>query len=146
MMKSSRRHFLKGIGYTTLVLGGVSAGSTIAATLPSLSAGSTEKTMSQSLRFVEPGRDITLYLQQPVGEERITLINNSQHSVRLDSKQPLEFKNINGSLVIKLNQNSSGNTVLASGDVVLFDVKTTINTVSISSAHPAFKQYFSNVA
>lgn len=143
MIKASRRSFLKNVGYSSIALGGLSVGSAAAAILQSTDSDRhSAKIMSQSLRFVGPDRDITLYLQQPIGEERITLINNSQHPVRLDSKQPLQFKNINGSLVLKLNQAGSSDMVLASGDVVLFDVKTNSNTVSIRSAHPAFRQYF----
>ena len=147
MSKQTRRSFLKIAGYSTLALAGMNAGLASAATLTQSTVDSTAtKIMSQSLRFVGPERDIKLYLQQPVGEERITLINNSQHPLQLDSEQPLQLKNINGSLVLQLNKNQRSGTILASGDVLIFDVQTNSRTVSISSAHPAFKQYFSNIA
>lgn len=147
MSKQTRRRLLKTAGYSALALAGMNAGLAGAAMRPQPVADSTAtKIMNQSLRFVGPERDIKLYLQQPVGEERITLINNSQHSLKLNSKQPLQLKNINGSLVLQLNKSQHAGTTLASGDVLIFDVQTNSRTVRISSAHPAFKQYFSNIA
>ena len=95
-------------------------------------------TRSQSLQFIKHDRDIAVYLQQPTGEERITLVNNNHQPIKLNSKHPISLQNINGSLVVKLNKTTGNGYMLRGGDVIMFDVQANGNTARIRSAHPAF--------
>ena len=143
MINQSRRSLLKGMAYGTAALatGGVSA---IAATA--------DRGFDQSLQLALPSCDITIYQQQTVGKEMVSLMNLTDQVVRLDSIKPVGLEHINGSLVVKLNNVADGSLVLQPGERLAFEVEATsyakddglgipnvlAGYVNISSDHPAF--------
>lgn len=138
MMKQSRRAWLKGVGFSTVALAGMGAGSSALA-MSSVEDASAK--LPQSLKFVEPERAIKVYLQQPVGKERVTLVNRSPKAITLDKQQPVKLENINGSLVLTLSKVTGGETVLPAGTVLIFDVAARGDAAEIRSAHPAFNGF-----
>lgn len=149
MINQSRRTLLKGMGYgITAVATGGAASTVMAATATAAS----DAAINQSLQFVMPSCDITIYLQQTVGKEIVSLMNLTDKPVTLDSIKPVGLQHINGSLVVKLNNVSDGSVVMQPGERLAFEVEATsygeadelgipnvlAGYVNITSDHPAF--------
>lgn len=149
MINQSRRTLLKGMGYGMAALAtGGAASTAMAATATSASGAAA----NQSLQFVMPSCDITIYLQQTVGKEIVSLMNLTDQAVTLDSIKPVGLHHVNGSLVVKLNNVTNGKLVLQPGERLAFEVEATSHNpdkelgipnvlagyVNITSDHPAF--------
>ena len=100
MINKSRRQLLKGMGYgmAAVATGGAASSTVMAAT----ATASSEAAINQSMQFVLPSCDVTIYLQQSVGKEIVSLMNLTDKPVTLDSIKPVGLKHVNGSLVVKL--------------------------------------------
>ena len=114
MINQSRRTLLKGMGYGIATLATSGAASTVMASSQTVASGTAA---SQSMQFVMPTCDITIYLQQSVGKEIVSLMNLTDQVVTLDSIKPVALEHINGSLVVKLNNIADGNVVMQPGTV-----------------------------
>jgi len=149
MINQSRRKMLKGMGYATAAVATGSAASIAMAAAP---AGASGAAVNQSLQFVLPSCDITIYLQQTVGKEMVSLMNLTDKPVTLDSIKPVNLEHINGSLVVKLNNVHEGSVVMQPGERLAFEVEATSHSadnalgipnvlagyVNITSDHPVF--------
>ena len=116
MINQSRRTLLKGMGYGIATLATSGAASTVMASSQTVASGTAA---SQSMQFVMPTCDITIYLQQSVGKEIVSLMNLTDQVVTLDSIKPVALEHINGSLVVKLNNIADGDVVLQPGERLL---------------------------
>lgn len=149
MINQSRRTLLKGLGC------GIAAAATGGAASSVMAASATaasDAAINQSLQFVMPSCDITIYLQQTVGKEIVSLMNLTDKPVTLDSIKPVGLQHINGSLVVKLNNVKEGSVVMQPGERLAFEVEATspgaddelgipnvlAGYVNITSDHPAF--------
>jgi len=149
MINQSRRTLLKGMGYGMAAVATGGAASTVMAATASTASGAA---VNQSLQFVMPSCDITIYLQQTVGKEIVSLMNLTDKPVTLDSIKPVGLQHINGSLVVKLNNVTEGSVVMQPGERLAFEVEATSHGendelgipnvlagyVNITSDHPAF--------
>ena len=145
MINQSRRTLLKGMGYgmAALATGGVA--STAMASAP-------HEVVNQSMQFVQPVGDITIYLQQTMGKEIVSLMNLTDQVIKLDSMNPVSLEHINGSLVVKINKDASGDLAIQPSERLAFEVdamsygadndsglsNVLANHVNIKSEHPAF--------
>ena len=115
MINQSRRTILKSLGYgAALTASGLASSATMA-----LASSAHDKTMMSSL----PSCDITIYQQQSVGKEIVSLMNLSDKTVTLDSITPVGLEHINGSLVVKLNQIANGTISLQPGERLSFEIE-----------------------
>ena len=149
MINQSRRKLLKGMGYGMAALATGGAASTVMAASETAATGAAA---NQSMQFVLPTCDITIYLQQSVGKEIVSLMNLTDQVVTLDSIKPVALEHINGSLVVKVNNIADGGVVMQPGQRLSFEVEATTNAVAddltipnvlagyvnITSDHPAF--------
>lgn len=143
----SRRQFIKTMSYGIAAVAAGSAASSVAAmavppTASAVTAGS-----------ALPSCDITIYQQQSVGRESVTLMNLTGETVTLDKINPVGLENINGRLAVRLNNVADGEVQLQPGERLSFEVEA-LSTgsiderlqipnvlaghVSIHSDHPAF--------
>ena len=145
MINQSRRTILKGLGYGAALSATGLAGSAAMALAPAAQ----NKAISSSL----PSCDITIYQQQSVGKEIVSLMNLSHKTVTLDSITPVGLEHVNGSLVVKLNQVADGAITLQPGERLSFEIEAQSNQsdnddlqipnvlaghLRIKSDHPAF--------
>lgn len=115
MINQSRRTILKSLGYgAALTASGLASSATMA-----LASSAHDKTMISSL----PSCDITIYQQQSVGKEIVSLMNLSHKTVTLDSITPVGLEHVNGSLVVKLNQIANGTISLQPGERLSFEIE-----------------------
>ncbi len=115
MINQSRRTILKSLGYgAALTASGLASSATMA-----LASSAHDKTMMSSL----PSCDITIYQQQSVGKEIVSLMNLSDKTVTLDSITPVGLEHINGSLVVKPNQIANGTITLQPGERLSFEIE-----------------------
>ncbi len=149
MINQSRRTLLKGMGYGMAAVATGGAASTVMAASGTMA---TDAAVNQSMQFVMPSCDITIYLQQTVGKEIVSLMNLTDKPVTLDSIKPVGLEHINGSLVVKLNNVAEGSVVMQPGERLAFEVEATSHStdnelgipnvlagyVNITSEHPAF--------
>lgn len=146
MTSSSRRKFLKVMGYSVAAVSASSAASSALAMVTPQTTGSMQGAAL-------PTCDITIYQQSNVGRESVTLMNLTDKTVTLDKIRPVGLENINGSLAVRLNNVADGEVKLQPGERLSFEVeaisKGSIDErwqipnvvsghVSISSDHPAF--------
>ena len=113
----SRRNFLKGIGFTSaLSIGGLSsvafaASGTATLSQPSGSASS----------------DISIMQQRLFDKKTVTLINQTDKLVMVDALKPIRLEQVNGSLVVKVNQIESealnGMIAISPSEHISFDIK-----------------------
>ena len=150
MINQSRRTLLKGMGCGMAVA--ATGGVVSTAMASSAVSATTTSGVAESLQFVTPSCDITIYLQQTVGKEIVSLMNLTDQAVTLDSIKPVGLQHINGSLVVKLNNVTDGKLVLQPGERLAFEVEATSHHpdtelgipnvlagyVNIKSDHPAF--------
>lgn len=146
MVNQSRRTLLKGMGYGVAALATGSAATTV------MAAAAPGEAINQSMQFVLPSCDITIYMQQTIGKEIVSLMNLTDQPVTLDSIKPVGLEHINGSLVVRLNNVADGKVVIQPGERLAFEVEATsegsVNAsgipnvlaghVNITSDHPAF--------
>ncbi|MGB0848688.1 MAG: hypothetical protein ACPGSM_18290 [Thiolinea sp.] len=149
MISASRRKFIKimGCGMATVAAGSAatSAASMITPVTPSKAAGMQGSAL--------PSCDITIYQQQCVGRESVTLMNLTGEPVTLDKINPVGLENINGRLAVKVNNVTDGEVCLKPGERLSFDIEAVsrgsvderlqipnviAGHVAISSSHPAF--------
>ena len=149
MINQSRRTMLKGMGYTLAAVATSGAASTVMAATATTAS---DAAINQSLQFVLPSCDITIYLQQTVGKEIVSLMNLTDQPVTLDDIKPVGLEHINGSLVVKLNNVPDGKLMIQPGERLAFEVEATrhgieegviipnvlLGYVNITSDHPAF--------
>ena len=146
MINQSRRTLLKGLG-----MGGVVASTGIAAS--TVMAFSKEIPTSTVIASALPSCDITIYQQQTVGKEIVSLMNLTDETITLDSITPVGLEHVNGSLVVKVNKVPDGKITIAAGERLSFEVEAvTAKLISeqnpipnvlaghlqINSEHPAF--------
>ena len=149
MINQSRRTLLKGMSYGMATVAAGGAASTVMAATAASTSG---VAVNESLQFVMPSCDITIYLQQTVGKEIVSLMNLTDQPVTLDAIKPVGLEHINGSLVVKLNNVPDGKLVIQPSERLAFEVEATrhsvqdglvipnvlLGYVSITSDHPAF--------
>lgn len=147
MTSTSRRKFLKAIGYSSTVIAtGSAATSALAMVTPQTANASTAGSAL-------PTCDITIYQQSTVGRESITLMNLTGETVTLDRINPVGLENVNGSLAVRLNNVPDGEVKLRPGERLSFDIEAIskgsiderlqipnvlAGQVRIYSDHPAF--------
>jgi len=115
MINQSRRTILKSLGYGTALAASGLASSAAMALAPS---ANNEKMVSSL-----PSCDITIYQQQSVGKEIVSLMNLSHKTVTLDSITPVGLEHVNGSLVVKINQIANGTITLQPGERLSFEIE-----------------------
>ena len=146
MISTSRRKFIKTLGYgMATVAAGTAASSAASMIIPPKAAGMQGSAL--------PGCDITIYQQQSIGRESITLMNLTGETVTLDKINPVGLENINGRLAVKVHNVPGGEVHLLPGERLSFDIEAisqgsvdedlqipnvVAGHVAISSDHPAF--------
>ncbi|MEH6456429.1 MAG: hypothetical protein V7749_08915 [Cocleimonas sp.] len=119
LSNQSRRSFLKGAAYTSILsIGGISG------------LAFADSSNSTSLSKAKPLTDssISIMQQQMLDKETVTLINHSDSPVLLDSHKPIHLEQVNGSLVVKVNQKDSdafcGLVQISPRERITFDITT----------------------
>lgn len=152
MISQSRRTLLKGMGCSVAALATGGAASTVLAASEGMVKPAASELVNQSMQFVMPTCDITIYMQQTVGKEIVSLMNLTDEPVTLDTIKPVGLEHINGSLVVKLNNVADGGVVIQPRERLVFEVEATSHAsaddsgvpnvlagyVNITSEHPAF--------
>nr|CAA6829432.1 MAG: Unknown protein [uncultured Thiotrichaceae bacterium] len=148
MTSSSRRKFLKVMGYSAVA---VSAGTAAASSAVATMVTPQPTAMAQGSAL--PTCDITIYQQSNMGRENITLMNLTGETVTLDKINPVGLENVNGSLAVRLNNVAGGEVKLQLGERLSFEVEAiskgsvderwqipnvVVGHVSIRSDHPDF--------
>ena len=123
-LNKTRRHFLKGAAYVSaLSIGGISN--------LSLAAKST-KAVENSANTLSGDRilgnsDIKIIQETLFDREKVTLINQSGKLQMLDARQPISLQQLNGSLVVTVNQDDANSTngmvLMSPNERFTFDVK-----------------------
>lgn len=124
---ASRRAFLKGVAYT-------SALSTLG--LSSLAKASNNASEA-------PQSAIRIMQQQVLGDQSVTLFNQSNQATALDAKQPLSVERTNtGALLVRANEATDLNSevvVMAAGERIGFELKNTAKAqLGVESHHALF--------
>ena len=131
----SRRHFLKGATYTSaLSLGGLSS-------LAFTASGTA--TINKSSELASSG--ISIMQQKIFDKETVTLINQSDNLIMVDALKPISLEEVNGSLLVKVNQIESeafnGMIAISPSERISFDIKATgadlTNSDTLSLTNPA---------
>jgi hypothetical protein len=134
----SRRNFLKGAAYTSLLsLGGISS-------LAFATNGAATKDTATSIKSAEVSNSgISVTQQKILDREKVTLINQSNKLVMVDALKPISLKQVNGSLVVKVNQIESealnGMVAISPSESITFDINavaadfTNVNSVSMTN-------------
>jgi len=130
MTNQSRRKFLKSMSYSpALALGGLT---------------SAAFAFSDKTEVAQTSSDISIMQQQSHGKEIVTLVNNSNKTITLDSIHPVKLERVNGSLVVKVNALPTDGTVaMLPNERLSFDILDTneavhTNHLTINSEHIAF--------
>lgn len=118
----SRRNFLKGAAYTSVLsIGGVSS---LAFAAKGKTAAATAADTANAINA-----DISVMQQPMLHKETVSLFNNSDEPVMLDAMQPIKIDRVNGSLVVKPNVISdkaySGMIMIHPRERLSFDIQTT---------------------
>ena len=151
----SRRHFLKGAAYSSLLTFG---------SLSSLAFATNGFTKKDTANFIKSAgltsSGISVTQQSMLDRETVTLINQSNKLVMVDALKPISLEQVNGSLVVKVNQIESeacnGMIAISPGEHITFDIKATAadftdedklsmtgfsgNQLQISSKHSIFNR------
>ncbi len=118
MLNQSRRKLLKGLVYgSALSIGGLS---TAALVLSKSNSANTIGSANTNLAMA----NISIMQQKVQDKEIVTLINQSDFAVTLDKSTPVDLQQIDGSLMVKVNQIEGGELTLKAGERVSFDVET----------------------
>jgi hypothetical protein len=113
----SRRNFIKSATYTSLLsLGGLSSlAVAVNDTAPLKKSAEVSKS---SIRVIQ---------QKMLGRESVTLINQSNKLLMVDALKPISLEQVNGSLVVKVNQIESeafnGMVAISPSERITFDIK-----------------------
>jgi len=117
----SRRSFLKGAAYTSaLSIGGISG--------LVFAKSSNSESLSEAKGLTDS--NISIMQQQMLDKETVTLFNHSDSPVMLDSLKPIHLEQVNGSLVVKVNQIDSdtgafcGLVQISPRERITFDITT----------------------
>lgn len=122
----SRRSFLKGIAYTSVLsLGGVSG---LAFASNKIATNLNNSVASCSISNIN---GISIIQQKMLGKETVTLINQSNKMLLVDALQPIALEQINGSLVVTVKQIESeatnGMIAISPNERISFDIKSVNN-------------------
>ena len=124
LIPQSRRSFLKGAAYTSLLsLGGLSS-------LAFTTNGVAKKYTATAINSAGlPSSAISITQQNMLDRETVTLINQSDKLAMVDALKPISLEQINGSLVVNVNQIESearnGMIAISPGEHITFDIKAT---------------------
>ncbi len=145
MINQSRRTLLKGIGYgMTTVVAGLGSSAAMAALSPTDSIAPSSAFLNETL---------SIYQQQSDGKEIVSLMNLTGKSITVDRTAPVGLEQMNGSLVVKVNQDANGAISINAGERLSFEVEAVsanllheqsavagllTDHVKIQSEHPAF--------
>ena len=118
----SRRNFLKGAAYSSaLSLGGLS-GLAFAA-----KSTSPEKAFGVKASADLTNSGLSIMQQKTLTGETVTLINQSNKMIMLNALQPISLEQVNGSLIVKVNQIESeafnGMIAVSPSERISFDIK-----------------------
>ena len=119
MISTSRRKFIKIMGYgmATVAAGSAATSASAMMTAPV----NTSRTQGAAL----PSCDITIYQQQTMGRESVTLMNLTGETVTLDKINPVGLDNVNGRLAVRLNNVADGEVRLQPGERLSFEIEAT---------------------
>ncbi len=147
MISTSRRKFIKTMGYG---MAAVAAGSAVSSAAAMVTPPSAAHSAEGSAL---PSCDITIYQQQSVGRENVTLMNLTGETVTLDKINPVGLDHVNGRLAVRVNNVADGDVKLRPGERLSFDIEALsqgsvderlqipnvlLGYVNIRSDHPAF--------
>jgi len=131
----TRRNFLKGAAYTSaLSIGGISS----LAFANSNNSTNFNKGNQQELT----DSNISIMQQQMLDKETVTLFNHGDSPVLLDSQKPIQLEQVNGSLVVKVNQVNTddaafnGLVQISPRERITFDITTLSADFSNSDIFP----------
>ena len=119
----SRRHFLKGAAYSSLLtLGGLS-------NLAFATNGFAKKDTANCIKSAGlTSSGISVTQQNMLDRETVTLINQSNKLIMVDALKPINLEQVNSSLVVKVNQIESeahnGMIAISPNERITFDIKT----------------------
>jgi hypothetical protein len=122
LIPQSRRSFLKGAAYTSLLsLGGLSS-------LAFATNGVAKKNTVTAINSAGTSSSaISVTQQNMLDRETITLINQSDKLAMVDALKPISLEQLNGSLVVNVNQIESearnGMIAISPGEHIIFDIK-----------------------
>ncbi|MEH6456428.1 MAG: twin-arginine translocation signal domain-containing protein [Cocleimonas sp.] len=124
LTNQSRRNFLKGATYTSVLsIGALGGLSSIAFANNTGSKAKSDVISSTNIS------DINIMQQKMLHKETVTLFNKSDHEVMLDALHPVQIIRVNGSLQIKPNfiesSASSGMIMILPRQRIAFDIQTT---------------------
>jgi len=123
--EQSRRHFLKGAAYTSaLSLGGLSSYAFAASSSNKVALNEAEVYSNCAIRSVN---GISIIQQTKLDRETVTLFNQSGKMQMLDARQPISLHQVDGALVVSVNQNDekavNGMVLMSPNERFTFDVK-----------------------
>ena len=118
----SRRNFLKGAAYTSVLsMGGLSS-----LALAADGAATLNKSAQVSSCAISSINGISVIQQKMLDRETVTLINQSDKIIMVNALQPINLEQVNGSLVVKVNQIESeafnGMIAISPSERISFDI------------------------
>ncbi len=146
LFTNSRRNFLKGAAYTSVLsLGGLSS----LAFATNDVATNLNKSAEIASCSISSINGISVIQQKTMDKETVTLINQSHKLIMVDALQPITLKQVNGSLVVKVNQIKSkainGMIAISPNERISFDINTVDanleeNHLQITSEYSVFNR------
>ena len=126
LFDQTRRRFLKGAAYVSAL----SATGLTATGLTGVAFANKKQTITADAIIDEKilgDRDIKIIQETLNDREKVTLINQSGKLQMLDARQPISLHQINGALVVTVNQNdakaTNGMVLMSPNERFTFDVK-----------------------
>ena len=121
----SRRNFLKGAAYTSVLsVGGISS---LAFAMSDKTTIGSDTTSGPVSSFTDS--DISVMQQQMLHKETVSLFNKTDDVVMLDALKPVSIERVNGSFAVKPNIVTSaafsGMIMMQAGQRISFDIQTT---------------------
>jgi len=128
----SRRNFLKGVAYTSVLsLGGVSS---LAFATNDVTTNLNNSVASCSISNIN---GISIIQQKMLDKETVTLINQSNKLVMVDALQPIALEQVNGSFIVKVQQIESeavnGMIAISPSERISFDIKPVSDDLTIQA-------------
>ncbi|MEE9327888.1 MAG: hypothetical protein V3U71_11405 [Cocleimonas sp.] len=128
----SRRSFLKGVAYTSVLsLGGISS---LAFASNEVAANVNNSVASCSISNIN---GISIIQQKMLDKETVTLINQSNKILLVDALQPITLEKVNGSLIVTVKQIESeatnGMIAISPSERISFDIKSVTKKQALAS-------------
>ena len=124
IVNKTRRHFLKGAAYVSALSATGLSSLAFANKSKTVTTSATDKIINEKILG---DSDIKIIQETLNDREKVTLINQSGKLQMLDARQPISLHQIDGSLVVTVNQNDAeavnGMVLMSPNETFTFDVK-----------------------